>query len=181
MNRLNSNPGIRPLSWAIVATVLTWSACGGGFKQPDTPKNMVEDNRRNQIRQLMGQIESMERGETVSIAEIKSVRTDSPTVEMNPTDPTVGNNSPRALASKPIIQREPPLPIPGTANMCFSRSDEREQKCTDMCQLASNICNNAGRICHLANELGDDDWARDRCSDASKSCTSADQRCCECS
>jgi hypothetical protein len=52
--------------------------------------------------------------------------------------------------------------------------------CTDSCNLASSICDNAKKICDLANDLQGDAWAADKCSSATKSCDSARGKCCGC-
>lgn len=52
--------------------------------------------------------------------------------------------------------------------------------CGDVCNLADAICDNAESICAIADELGDDPWARGKCDNAKASCREARQRCCEC-
>ena len=54
------------------------------------------------------------------------------------------------------------------------------ETCTDSCKLADSICENAGRICGLASELGDDAWANEKCSSGTASCEAARKRCCDC-
>ncbi|HEY4245085.1 MAG TPA: hypothetical protein VGM88_34955 [Kofleriaceae bacterium] len=54
-------------------------------------------------------------------------------------------------------------------------------KCGDVCSLGDDICDNAERICTLADELGKDDVdAQDKCHSAKASCREAKQRCCDC-
>lgn len=52
--------------------------------------------------------------------------------------------------------------------------------CTDSCKLADSICENAGRICSLAGQLGNDPWANEKCSSGTASCEAARKRCCDC-
>jgi hypothetical protein len=53
--------------------------------------------------------------------------------------------------------------------------------CTQMCSLSDSICDNKDRICELATtKLPGDAWAAGKCSDATKSCTDAHARCCDC-
>ena len=53
--------------------------------------------------------------------------------------------------------------------------------CDDICGLADSICDNADAICGIAAELGNDDWAQQKCTSAKASCREAKQRCCNCS
>lgn len=52
--------------------------------------------------------------------------------------------------------------------------------CRDVCVLATSICDNAGRICRIAQQLTDDDWAAGKCADASAVCRQATADCCGC-
>ena len=52
--------------------------------------------------------------------------------------------------------------------------------CNDVCNLADAICDNAERICIIADDL-DTAWAADKCTSAKASCREAKQRCCKCS
>lgn len=52
--------------------------------------------------------------------------------------------------------------------------------CGDSCKLADSICENAGRICGLAGQLGNDAWANEKCSSGTASCEAARKRCCNC-
>lgn len=53
--------------------------------------------------------------------------------------------------------------------------------CRDSCKIAQSICDNAVNICRLADELGDDEWARGKCGDAREACSEATESCCGCS
>ena len=52
--------------------------------------------------------------------------------------------------------------------------------CADACDLADYICHAQEDICRIADELGDDDWARAKCDSAKASCTEAKKRCTDC-
>jgi|MudIll2142460700_1097286.scaffolds.fasta_scaffold02840_2 hypothetical protein len=55
------------------------------------------------------------------------------------------------------------------------------QTCSDTCKLKSSICENAGRICRIAADLGGTDaYANDKCTSGNASCEVAKQRCCSC-
>ena len=56
----------------------------------------------------------------------------------------------------------------------------RTEACDDVCTLKGSICDNAAQICRIAGELGDDDWANDKCNKAKASCKEATEKCCGC-
>ncbi|HEY0251207.1 MAG TPA: hypothetical protein VGC41_06750 [Kofleriaceae bacterium] len=53
--------------------------------------------------------------------------------------------------------------------------------CVQTCQLSDSICDNAKKICDLAQTLREDDWAAKKCGDANATCGTAAKTCCECS
>ena len=53
--------------------------------------------------------------------------------------------------------------------------------CEDTCTLSGHICENAALICKIADELGEQDRAQEKCTSAKASCREAKQRCCNCS
>lgn len=54
------------------------------------------------------------------------------------------------------------------------------QTCTDVCTLSGSICDNATKICDLAQQLPGDGWAAERCDAGKATCAKAATRCCEC-
>jgi hypothetical protein len=55
------------------------------------------------------------------------------------------------------------------------------ETCTQSCTLATSICDNAGKICKLADQLGGADaYANETCVSATDSCKAARTRCCGC-
>jgi hypothetical protein len=52
--------------------------------------------------------------------------------------------------------------------------------CRDSCTLTTSICDNARRICGLAEDLAGDDWAAGKCADATAVCRQATAACCDC-
>ena len=55
------------------------------------------------------------------------------------------------------------------------------KSCGEICLLAEDICDNAERICIVADELGKTDQpAQEKCTSAKASCREAKQRCCNC-
>jgi hypothetical protein len=55
--------------------------------------------------------------------------------------------------------------------------------CESTCKLQANICRNAAKICTLADDLVDTewaDWADEKCDSGKVSCKEAEQQCDEC-
>ena len=69
--------------------------------------------------------------------------------------------------------------VPEAARVC-SEALRVPPRCGDVCSLGDAICDNAERICTLADELGNDHLAQDKCTSAKASCREAKQRCCSC-
>lgn len=68
------------------------------------------------------------------------------------------------------------LPQPPARPQAQPQSD----KCIDACNLADYICQAAEDICRIAGELGNDDWANEKCESARASCAEARKNCQEC-
>ena len=69
--------------------------------------------------------------------------------------------------------------VPEAARVC-SEAVRVPPRCGDVCSLGDAICDNAERICTLADELGNDHLAQEKCTSAKASCREAKQRCCSC-
>jgi hypothetical protein len=69
--------------------------------------------------------------------------------------------------------------VPEAARVC-SEPIRVPPRCDDVCSLGDAICDNAERICTLADELGNDHLAQEKCTSAKASCREAKQRCCSC-
>ncbi len=71
------------------------------------------------------------------------------------------------------------VPVKPTAtNTCHPGPSD---KCKDSCRLADSICENAGKICELATQLGGDDaYANGKCDSGKASCEAAGPACCGC-
>ncbi len=65
---------------------------------------------------------------------------------------------------------------------CPAPQDEppKTDECTDVCTLKDDICDNAESICRIADDLGDDEWGREKCKSAKASCKEATDKCCGC-
>jgi hypothetical protein len=65
---------------------------------------------------------------------------------------------------------------PTTQATCHPASDT----CTQSCTLSGSICDNAKKICDIANELPGDAWASNKCVEGNETCAAAKKRCCDC-
>lgn len=52
--------------------------------------------------------------------------------------------------------------------------------CKTSCTLSDSICNNADRICRIAQDLGADTWAQNQCAKANQTCEASRAKCCGC-
>lgn len=86
------------------------------------------------------------------------------------------------------IRAEPPppdavlvaKPVDSLRQCDAAPAPETAEACTDTCTLRDAICDNADAICRIAEDLGDDVWADDKCKSAKSSCREATERCCGC-
>ncbi len=69
-----------------------------------------------------------------------------------------------------------PDSVPETPPSPPQRKPPTEQTCVEAATLGDAICDNAGRICRIAEELGDDPGARASCERARQSCKDARTR-----
>lgn len=52
--------------------------------------------------------------------------------------------------------------------------------CKTSCTLSDSICDNADRICKLAESLPGDNWAANKCAKANTTCEASRTKCCGC-
>lgn len=71
-------------------------------------------------------------------------------------------------------------PMSSAIRACPAPVVPHTDQCKDLCSLGDAICENAESICRIADELGRDPWARDKCSSAKASCQEAKKECCRC-
>jgi hypothetical protein len=95
----------------------------------------------------------------------------------------------RVFRSDMKLELEPPV----TLQNAFRTKSTKEARavcpdnhkipatCDDSCRLSSHICENSELICKIADELGPQDRAQEKCTSAKASCREAKQRCCDCS
>lgn len=56
----------------------------------------------------------------------------------------------------------------------------KSRTCKDICRISEKICDNAELICELADDLGGDPWAMEKCDSGKASCNEASKRCSGC-
>lgn len=52
--------------------------------------------------------------------------------------------------------------------------------CKTSCTLGDSICKNADSICRIAQDLGADTWAQNKCAKANQTCEASRAKCCGC-
>jgi hypothetical protein len=72
-----------------------------------------------------------------------------------------------------------PVTMDAAAGVC-APPPTPSASCDDVCRLGDAICDDARRICDLAEQLPGDAWAAGKCDGGKASCARAKQRCCDC-
>jgi hypothetical protein len=78
------------------------------------------------------------------------------------------------------MSSQPVAPISAHASDDTTCHPASTATCGDVCRMSDSICDNSGKICKLADDLGDDEWAAGKCASAKQTCGDAHKRCCEC-
>jgi hypothetical protein len=143
-------------------------ACGGaasksGVNQPGVAPTAVQGGgvespggTKQQIEQLDAEIESQLKGLDLARPMTRPCGPD------HPCDVVAMSNGVTQTQADPQCH-------PGTSDTC-----------TQSCTLGKSICDNAGKICSLAQQLGDDAWAQNKCASGKASCEAAHAKCCNC-
>jgi hypothetical protein len=149
-------------------------ACGGSKKAAQAPSAvtvpaavgaeptgaMAPDDPRARIEQL----------DQAITADLAKLELDRPAVP--PTaciQPPCDTEATAAAAARPPTAADPTC-TPGQSTVC-----------KDTCTLSDSICDNAGKICEIAQDLGGNDaWANEKCASGIASCDAARKRCCGC-
>ncbi len=77
------------------------------------------------------------------------------------------------------VEAARPVAMSAAAGVC-TPPPTPSASCDDVCKLGDAICDDARRICDLADQLPGDSWAADKCAGGKASCEHAKQRCCDC-
>jgi hypothetical protein len=59
-------------------------------------------------------------------------------------------------------------------------ADPTTQICIATCKIEKSICKNADKICRLADNLGGNEWATEKCNSGKASCQEANKKCAAC-
>lgn len=84
-------------------------------------------------------------------------------------------------SASPVQETKPTAPIPEVSPTPPDRNPPSDEACMEIQRLSDAICENANRICRIANELGDDEAAQASCQRAQRSCKDAQERAGTCS
>jgi len=90
----------------------------------------------------------------------------------------------KGMSPDPLLDMRRPdffqTPVPKIRQCPVEEDPPKTEECIDVCGLKDDICDNAASICRIADQLGDDAWARGKCNSAKASCKEATDKCCGC-
>jgi hypothetical protein len=95
-------------------------------------------------------------------------------------------NLPRPAAASASVCTQPPCDVQPLAVPVKPTTDPAckpgpSDHCKDSCRFADSICDNAGKICEIAGQLGGNDaYANEKCGSGKASCDAAGAACCSC-
>lgn len=163
---LQGRPVIRALgigiSLALAAACLAALACGAGSATSSAPPFAPSTNATPEVgpRDVHAEIEELDRSISAKLAR----------AQIPPPDATCSGATCATAMSEPFT-------TPATDPACRPPPGDR---CSNLCTLATSICRDQERICRLAQQLPDDDWAANKCTGARASCQAAHDTCCDC-
>jgi hypothetical protein len=164
MSRIN-NVQLGAALWGVLVGLglaIAIAACASGSKSAQTPvaagpdaaiARTDVDPRKQDITKLWNEIRDWR---------VEKGMTPDPLIDLTKRPEII--QSPVAKIRQCPTEEEPP------------KTDE----CTDVCTLKDDICDHAASICRIADQLGDDVWAREKCRSAKASCKEATDKCCGC-
>lgn len=138
------------LAAVVVAAAVAWGVVAACGGRAPMPSTSEQQARRHEITTLWAQIRDWRREGGM---------------EVEPDDARVIAMSRMSVTSAARACALPAAPKRG---------------CGDVCDLGDAICDNAESICGIADDLGNDAWAREKCDSAKASCREAQERCCRC-
>jgi hypothetical protein len=131
-------------------------ACGGGSKPQNVEMPPGKQDARAELVRLDQEI-------TAQMKQLNERRPEPPVASC--VDHCQEPMATQATQAKALDTCEPP----------------KTETCTQSCTLRTSICDNAGKICTLATDLGgNDSFANDTCNRGLASCEAAKKRCCNC-
>jgi hypothetical protein len=143
---------VKALAFA-VAIALCAIACGSVMQTTHSPAPVMASGRPDSVR---SQIDELDRD---IASRMKSGAMPAPT------GAEIEGARPIAMDAAAGVCTPPPAP---------------SASCDDACRLGDAICDDARRICDLAQQLPGDSWASGKCDSGKASCERAKQRCCDC-
>lgn len=147
---------------ALAAACLAAIACGAGSARSSAPPVAPGINAAPEVgpRDVHAEIEELDRSISAKLAR----------AQIPPPVATCSGATCATAMSEPFT-------TPATDPNCRPSPGDR---CSNLCTLATSICRDHERICRLAQQLGDDEWAANKCTQARASCQAAHDTCCEC-
>ncbi|HEX3475595.1 MAG TPA: hypothetical protein VHT91_11265 [Kofleriaceae bacterium] len=150
------------VSVILPAACLAALACGAGSARSSAPPGAPSTNAIPEVgpRDVHAEIEELDR--SIS-AKLGRAQIPPPVATCSGATCTTAMSEPfTTLATDPRCR-----PSPG-------------DRCSNLCTLATSICRDQERICRLAQQLRDDEWAANKCTQARASCQAAYETCCSC-
>lgn len=133
------------------------ASCGAGKPQkstapaPEASSEVLPPDPRDEIRRLDAEIAESR----------QQLEIDEPTAAMLEGAPT----QPMSIAPSAEDPTCKPAPT---------------ERCKTSCELSDSICDNAQKICGIAEQLSGDTWAAGMCAKANKTCEASRAKCCGC-
>ena len=146
----------------VVACAIAIASCAAGAKKSAAPPSSqdaapssagatLSDDPRQQIRDLEDQI----------VAARTELKLDDPGDSILPDSPATPQGA-QPYSANPSCR-------PAASDTCKTS-----------CTLSDSICGNADKICRIAQDLGGDAWATNKCAKANQTCESSRTKCCGC-
>jgi hypothetical protein len=150
------------VSLALAAACLVALACGAGSARSSAPTVAPRASAIPEVgpRDADAEIEELDRSISAKLAR----------AQIPPPVATCSGATCATAMSEPFT-------TPATDPACRPTPGDR---CSNLCTLATSICRDQERICRLAQQLRDDEWAANKCTRARASCQASHDACCGC-
>ncbi len=150
------------ISLALAAACLAAIACGAGSARSTAPPAAPSASAIPEVgpRDAHAEIEELDRAISAKLA---SAQIPPPVATCSGATCATAMNEPFTTPASDPACRPPP-----------------GDRCSNLCTLSVSICRNQERICNLAQQLPDDEWAANKCTGARASCDAAHDACCGC-
>lgn len=84
------------------------------------------------------------------------------------------------LPAEPLVSDSTNVQPLSVSEIQEEHADPTTQTCIATCKIEKSICKNADKICRLADNLGGNEWANEKCNSGKASCQEANKKCAAC-